>query len=133
MPREFNRTDRVADYLRRELAQLIQFELRDPRIGMITVNDVEVARDLSHAKVFVTVMGKEAVEDVKPVLDALNHAAGFLRSQIAQQNHMRTTPRLHFVYDSSVGRGAQMSALIDRAVAADRQRSEEDDADAGDK
>ena len=119
MAKEYSRTQRVADYLRRELAQQIQLEVRDPRVGMVTVNDVEVSRDLSHAKIFVTVMGKDTAEEAAESLEALNHAAGFLRSQISRQTQMRTTPRLHFVFDASIGRGAQLSALIDRAVQED--------------
>lgn len=120
MAKEYSRTQRVADYLRRELAQLIQLEVRDPRVGMVTVNDVEVSRDLSHAKIFVTVMGQDTAEQAAPCLEALNHAAGFLRTQISKQTQMRTTPRLHFVFDASIGRGAHLSALIDRARAEDR-------------
>ncbi len=120
MAKEYSRTQRVADYLRRELAQLIQLEVRDPRVGMVTVNDVEVSRDMSHAKIFVTVMGKDSAEDAAASLEALNHAAGFLRTQISKQTQMRTTPKLHFVFDASIGRGAHLSALIDRARAEDR-------------
>ncbi|MEZ5493625.1 MAG: 30S ribosome-binding factor RbfA [Pseudomonadales bacterium] len=122
MAQEYSRTQRVGDYLKRELALLIQQELRDPRVGMVNINDVEVSRDLGHAKVFVTFVGERADDAVAQALKVLNAAQGFLRSRIASSNHMRTTPRLHFVLDVSVQRGAHLSALIDQALAADSQR-----------
>jgi ribosome-binding factor A len=121
MPKDYSRLQRVADAVRRDLAQIIQREMRDPRVGMIMVNDVEVSRDLAHAKVFVTVMGKESEEEAAEALKVLNDAAGFLRSQLARASTMRTTPRLGFVFDSSVLRGQQLSSLIDRAVSTDSQ------------
>ncbi len=119
MAQEYSRIQRVGDYLKRELALLIQQEVRDPRVGMVNINEVEVSRDLSHAKVFVTFVGERSDEQRDQALKTLNKAGGFLRSKIAATNHMRTTPRLFFVFDISVQRGAQLSALIDRAVAAD--------------
>lgn len=126
MAREFGRTDRVADFLKRELARLLQFEVRDPRVGMVSVTDVEVTRDLAHAKVFVTVMGKESAADAQESIEALNNASGFMRSQIASVSNTRTVPRLRFVYDASVVRGTRMSALIDEAVKMDRAKAEAD-------
>jgi ribosome-binding factor A len=121
MPREFSRVQRVADHLRRELASFIQTQMRDPRVGMVMVNDVEVSRDLAHAKVFVTVLGKDTEQEASEVLGVLNDAAGFLRSQLARDSTMRTTPRLNFVFDSSVLRGQNLSELIDRAVSDDHR------------
>ncbi len=130
MPKEFSRTQRVADFLKQELARMIQQELRDPRIGMASVTDVEVARDLSYAKVFVTILGKNSEEEAKPAIEALNHAGGFLRTQMAKVMSARTTPKLRFVFDKSISRGAQMTKLIDDVVAVDReharQRGDED-------
>lgn len=123
MPREFSRTSRVGDFIKQELATLIQLELRDPRIGMVSVTGVEVSRDFSHATVYVTVLGKESAEDAADSIAALNHAAGFLRSQIAKVNSARTTPKLRFVFDASIVRGARMSKLIDDAVAVDREHA----------
>ncbi len=130
MAHDFSRTQRIGDYLRRELALLIQQEVSDPRVGMVTVTDVEVSRDLAHAKVFVTFVGKESAEAVAGSLEALNHAAGFLRSQVARGTQWRTTPKLRFVHDESVYRGANLSALIDRAVAEDRRHHDDDEGDA---
>ena len=131
MAREFKRTSRVGDFIKQELASLIQRELRDPRIGMVSVTGVEVSRDLAHATVFVTVLGKDSAADAAESIAALNHAAGFLRTQIAKISNARTTPKLRFVFDASIGRGARMSKLIDDAVQADRERNP-DDADASD-
>ena len=135
MAKEFSRTQRVGDFLKQELARLIQLEVRDPRVGMVSVTGVEVSRDMAHAKVFVTVLGKDTEADAADSIAALNHAAGFLRSQVARISNARTTPKLRFVFDASIGRGARMSSLIDAAVAADRERNEGNEAtddDAGD-
>jgi ribosome-binding factor A len=128
MPKEFARTSRVGDFIKQELATLIQLELRDPRIGMVSVTGVEVSRDFAHAKVFVTVLGKESEEEAAESIVGLNNAAGFLRTKIAKVNNARTTPKLHFVFDTSIVRGARMSKLIDDAVAVDREHA----ADRGD-
>ena len=125
MAKEYSRTQRVGDFLKQELATQIQFEVRDPRVGMVSITDVEVSRDMSHAKVYLTVMGKENADDAKESIDALNKAAGFLRTQIARNNSARTTPRLRFYYDSSVGRGQYLSNLIDKAVSTDQTNHNE--------
>ena len=119
MAREFSRQERVADYLQRELSTLIQRELRDPRLGMVSVTAVEVSRDLAHAKVFFTRLGTDSAEEAKPAAAVLDGAAGYLRSLLARDAQMRTVPRLRFLFDASVGRGRDMEALIDRAKAAD--------------
>ncbi|GAB3382855.1 30S ribosome-binding factor RbfA [Spongiibacter taiwanensis] len=124
--KEFSRTARIADFLKRELGTLIQLQLRDPRLGMVSVTDVEVSRDLSHAKVFVTVMGKNTAEEAKDSVAVLNKAAGFLRSQVAKINNARTTPQLRFYYDASIDRGQRLSKLIQDAVDADRSRHQDD-------
>ncbi|HEY9032830.1 MAG TPA: 30S ribosome-binding factor RbfA [Pseudomonadales bacterium] len=125
MAREFGRTQRVADFLRKELSQLIQFELRDPRLGMVSITDVEVSRDLAHAKVFVTVLGCDDKQAAEESLMALTGAAGFLRSQLARIATMRTVPQLHFVFDESVQRGLRLSSLIDRAIEEDEQHHQQ--------
>ena len=125
--KEFSRTARIADFLKRELGSFIQKELRDPRLGMVSVIDAEVSRDLSHAKIYVTVMGKDSAEEAKESLAVLNKAAGFLRSQVAKINNARTTPQLRFYYDSSINRGQHISKLIQDAVASDRSRYPADD------
>ena len=119
MAKEDQRTDRVADYLRRELATLIQMEMRDPRVEMVNLTDVEVSRDLAHARVFYTVLGKDDPEQAKEVTEALNRASGFLRSQLSKDSSMRMVPQLRFQFDASIGQGRYMEDLIDRAVAED--------------
>lgn len=125
MAREFKRTDRLGDAIQRILAQLIQFEVRDPRIGMVNINDVDVTRDLSIARVFVTFVGKESDEECEIAAEALNKASGFLRSQLAKELDTRITPRLSFVYDKTSVRGQHLSQLIDKAVKQDRGSDEE--------
>ena len=116
MPRDFNRSERVAGTLRRELAQLIQMEVKDPEVGFIGVSDVEVSRDISHANVFVTVFEPDkAVSSIK----ALNKAAGYLRRRLGQEMRIRSVPELHFQHDASVETGQRMDNLIDAAVASD--------------
>ncbi|MFO8045303.1 MAG: 30S ribosome-binding factor RbfA [Halomonas sp.] len=120
--REFKRTDRVADQLQKELAVLIQREVKDPRLGMVTVSGVEVSRDLGYADVHVTLLGENTPEQIKENLKVLKQAAGFLRSQIAKRIKLRHVPELRFHYDESVVRGQRLSALIQDAVASDRSR-----------
>ena len=124
MPREFLRADRVAGQLRRELAQLIQQEVKDPAVGFVSVSDVEVTRDLSHAKVFVTVFD---VDEAPDCIRALNKAAGFLRNRLGKRLRMRIMPELRFFHDASVETGQQVGELIDRAVAADRKNSDDEE------
>ncbi len=124
MPRDFNRAERVAGTLRRELAQLIQAEVKDPEVGFIGLSDVEVTRDLAHAKVFVTVFEPEkAAGSIK----ALNKAAGYLRRRLGQEMRIRAVPELHFVHDASVETGQRMDDLIEAALAADRHDSGDSD------
>jgi len=126
MAKEFSRTQRIGDQMQRELAQLIQREVKDPRLGLITITAVEVSRDLSHAKIFITVMGKDDDEDaVKGNLRILNDASGFLRMQLGKAMKLRTVPQLHFNYDASVRRGVELTSLIERAVAEDRKHSDD--------
>jgi ribosome-binding factor A len=114
MPRDFSRASRLGEQIQRDLSALIRTEVKDPRVGMVTITDVEVSRDLSHARVFVSSL--DAPEVREQSLQALRRAAGFLRSQLAQMIKVRTVPELHFEYDESVERGARLSRLIDEAV-----------------
>ena len=107
------RPQRVADLIQRELSDLLRREVRDSRVGMITLTSVDVSPDLSHAKVFFTILEKEKLGDT---IRALQRAAGFLRSQLSHRMKMYTTPELRFVYDESVERGDRLSRLIDSAI-----------------
>jgi ribosome-binding factor A len=121
MAKEYSRTQRIGDQMQRELALLIHREIKDPRLGMITITGVEVTRDLAHAKVFITVLGKDEPAEIAQNLEVLNDASGFLRQQLARAMKLRTIPLLRFHYDESIRRGAELSALIERAVAEDRR------------
>ncbi len=127
MAREYSRTERVADYLQRELAGLVQHELRDPRIGMVSITGVSVSRDLGHAKVYYTALGSDSSEEARETTEALNRAAGFLRSALSKDSSMRSVPQLRFYFDTSVGRGRHMEELIRRAADADRELALRDD------
>ncbi|MCI0505244.1 MAG: 30S ribosome-binding factor RbfA [Gammaproteobacteria bacterium] len=118
MAREFNRSDRVADQIQRELAALIQFEVKDPRIGMVTITGVEVSREFEYAKVYFTVLGDNAVREA--TVKGLTHAAGFLRRELAHRLKLRITPELQFVYDQSIDNAIRISELISTAVASDQ-------------
>ena len=124
MPRKSsvpNRGFRVADQTQRDLAELIARELKDPRVGMVTLNSVEVTPDYAHAKVFFSLL----TGDPQETQLALNQAAGFLRNGLFKRLHIHTVPTLHFVFDRTTERAADMNALIARAVAS---RSKDDDA-----
>ena len=108
------RSARIADQIQRSLAEVIRLELRDPRVGLVTITGVELSRDQSHAKVFFTVLGDEFAPG--HALEGLQRAAGFLRSALSQQLTTRKVPDLHFAYDESVERGVRLSRLIDEAV-----------------
>lgn len=120
MANENSRTHRVADQMQRELALLIQRDIRDPRLGMITITAVDVSRDLAHAKVYITLMNKDSDEEIAENLAILKNVAGFLRMQLGKVMKLRSVPQLHFHYDESVRRGVHLSSLIERAVAEDR-------------
>ena len=110
------RSARIADQIQRELAEIVRVDLRDPRVGtLVTLTGIELSRDKSHAKVFFTVLG--GAPEVEHVLEGLQRASGFLRSQLAHRLSTRSVPELHFHYDESVERGMRLSKLIDEAVA----------------
>ncbi len=120
MPREYPRTRRIGEQIQRELARLIREELQDPRLGLVTISGVQVSRDLSRARVFVTVL--DEYHPVAETIAILNRAAGFLRHALGEQMATRTVPRLEFSYDETVERGVRLSSMIDAAVAADAAR-----------
>jgi len=116
MPREFTRVERVSDAVQQELAVLIRDNIRDPRVGMLSVTDVEISRDLAYAKAFVSFVGERSQKDIDAALEALNGASGYLRKLLAGSIKLRITPKLQFSYDESGRRGQHLSALIDLAV-----------------
>ena len=121
MPRDFKRSERVAGQMRRDLARLIQQEIKDPEVGFVSLSDVEVTRDLSHAKVFITVFDPEKAQTS---LQALRRAAAFLRRRLGQELRLRHVPELHFLHDDSVEKGTHIDQLIERALHADKDGNE---------
>ena len=103
---------RVAEQIQRDLSELIARELKDPRVGMVTINAVEVTPDYAHAKVFFSIL----VGDQEETTEALNQAAGFLRNHLFKRLHIHTVPTLHFQFDRTTERAADMNALIAKAV-----------------
>ncbi|MBC7395474.1 MULTISPECIES: 30S ribosome-binding factor RbfA [unclassified Variovorax] len=108
-----NRSFKVADQIQRDLTELIARELKDPRVGMVTIQGVEVTPDYAHAKIFFSVLTGDIVETT----EALNQAAGFLRNGLFKRLHIHTVPTLHFLFDRTTERAADMNALIAQAVA----------------
>lgn len=119
MPKEFDRSERVAQMVNRHLAVILRSEVKDPRVSDLTITDVEVTKDLRQATVFVTSMADEAF-DIDDTMAAVDRANGFLRRILAREIDMRHCPNLIFVYDNSIAHGAKMSALIDKALNSDK-------------
>ena len=107
---------RVADQIQRDLSEIIAFELKDPRVGMITITEVQITADYAHAKVFFTLLSdkKDVIENT---INGLTAASGYLRGQLGRRLTIHATPMLHFVHDTSTARGINMSRLIDEANA----------------
>ena len=144
MPREFSRGRRVADHIQKELAVLIQQEVKDPRLGLVTINEVKVSRDLGFADVYFTSFSsdtfrandsldeddnedaeREERNSLSPA-EVLENAAGFLRSRLAKSLSTRTTPKLRFHYDHTIEQGAKMTQAIKKAIEGDEQLKEQD-------
>ena len=122
MSKEFSRVDRLSQHMKKEMAVILQREIKDPRLHtMITVSDVEVSRDLSHAKVFVTFLGL-ADDKVDENLKILNDAAGFVRSLIGKRIQTRIVPHIRFAFDESLNEGIRMANLVSSARAEDERR-----------
>lgn len=118
MKRDFSRSNRVADQVQRELANLIQFDVKDPRVGMVTITAVEVSREFENARIYYTVLGDDVIR--KSTEEGLARAAGFLRRELAHRMKLRTTPSLQFVYDKSIDQAARMSELISTAIESEK-------------
>ena len=121
MGREFERTQRVSHFLHEELARLLQSTVRDPRVQEVNLTGVEVSRDLSHAKVFFTLISDASSEERAEVTAVLSKVSGFLRSELAKASTMRTVARISFRFDESVGRGRDMETLLREVRQADEQ------------
>ncbi|VAW53222.1 Ribosome-binding factor A [hydrothermal vent metagenome] len=123
MPREFLRSDRMAEQLRRELAEIIHDEIKDPRVGFLSFTEVRMSRDLSHAVVYCSVLDSEQLHES---IDVLNRASGFIRKSIGKRIQARIVPTLKFVADESIVKGAAMDNLISEAVQSDKKNSSEE-------
>ena len=129
MAREFERTQRVSHFLHEELARLLQTTVRDPRVQQVNLTGVEVSRDLSHARVFFTLMSDVSEAERSEINGVLSKASGFLRSELAKGSSMRTVPRISFRFDESVGRGRDMESLLREVRLADAKFHAESDAE----
>ena len=112
--KNYSRASRVAEQIRRELAELIQLELKDPRVSLVTLTDVEISPDYTHAKVFYTSLAGS--DHLAEIAEGLLRASSFLRRELGKRISIHHLPELHFVYDTSVERGTYLSHLIDQAV-----------------
>ncbi|MDE0989930.1 MAG: 30S ribosome-binding factor RbfA [Pseudomonadales bacterium] len=119
MPKESSRGRKIGDLIQREVAVLVQREIKDPRIGMVTINEATVSRDLAFSDIYFTVLPSENTEIVEEVL---NEASGFLRSQLAKVLSTRTTPKLRFHYDNTIESGARMNKAINMALSQDESQ-----------
>lgn len=123
MAREFSRTQRVSQEMQKEIAIILQREIKDPRLGMmVTVSGVELSRDLAYAKVFVTFLNDKDPEEVKQGLKALHDASGYIRSLLGKAMRLRIIPELTFQYDNSLVEGMRMSNLVSNVIKEDEAR-----------
>lgn len=132
MPKDFSRARRVGEQIQREIAEMLHSESKDPRFKLLTISAVEVANDLSYAKVFYTLLDDSL--DIDNVQQALTKASGFMRKQLAKRMSLRIVPNLKFIYDKSIAYGASLSSLIDDAIESDKAKhtSEDDNDNVGD-
>jgi ribosome-binding factor A len=120
MPYDYSRTDRISEQIKRELAMLIRNEVKDPRIGMVSILDVVVTKDLDHAKVYFDTIQQDKRTECQ---QGLNRAAGFLRSALSRTIQLRNTPSLTFIYDDTEQKANDLSALIDKAIKSDQKNN----------
>ncbi len=124
MAKEFSRSRRVGEQIQRDLADLLRREVKDPRVGMVTVSDVEVSRDMAYARVFVTTLDPNA--DIPELLGVLQGAAGFLRRELGRRLRLRSVPELRFLHDTSFDYGSRIDRLLNEAASRDRRENDED-------
>ncbi|MDG2948609.1 30S ribosome-binding factor RbfA [Bisgaard Taxon 10/6] len=129
MSREFSRADRVAQELQKEVAIILQREVKDPRIGMVTVSDVEVSRDLAYAKIFVTFLFDSDPEAIKQGMKGLEKASPYIRSLLGKAMRLRIVPELRFVYDESLVEGMRMSNLVSSVIKNDEAKHAAEDSE----
>lgn len=125
MSREFKRSDRVAQELKKEVAVILQREVKDPRIGMVTVSDVEVSRDLAYARIFVTFLFDNDQEAINQGMKGLEKASPYIRSLVGKAMRLRIVPELRFIYDESLVEGMRMSNLVSNVIREDEAKHKE--------
>ena len=125
MPYDYSRTDRIGEQIKRELSMLIRNEIKDPRVSMVSILDVEVTKDLSKAKVFFDALVQDEYEACEK---GLNNAAGFLRRELGRAIQLRSTPALVFIYDDTEQRANDLSVMIDKAISSDKKPSDNETA-----
>ena len=132
MPKDYSRTRRVGEQVQREMAQLVQQEIKDPRLGLVTISAVKLSKDMSHATIFFTVLdGDESAEKhpIEETLKILEGASGFLRHELAKRMQLRIVPHIHFKYDESISYGNDLSALINKAMGMENPENRMSDMD----
>ncbi|MDU8924417.1 30S ribosome-binding factor RbfA [Pasteurellaceae bacterium LIM206] len=129
MAREFKRSDRVAQELQKEVAVILQREVKDPRIGMVTVSDVEVSCDLAYAKIFVTFLFDHDDVAIAQAMQGLEKASPYIRSLLGKAMRLRIVPELRFVYDQSLVEGMRMSNLVTNVVNRDKAKHQDENGD----
>jgi len=132
MPKDFSRTRRVGEQLQREMAQLVQQEIKDPRLGLVTISAVKLSKDMSHANIFFTVLNNDESSEEQPIeetLKILEGASGFLRHELAKRMQLRIVPHIHFKYDESIAYGNDLSALINKAMGMENPENRMSDMD----
>ncbi|WP_420923809.1 30S ribosome-binding factor RbfA [Actinobacillus pleuropneumoniae] len=127
MSREFKRSDRVAQELQKEIAVILQREVKDPRIGMVTVSDVEVSRDLAYAKIFVTFLFDNDQSVIEQGIKGLEKASPYIRSLVGKAMRLRIVPELRFIYDQSLVEGMRMSNLVSNVIKNDEAKHKEEE------
>ncbi len=126
MPYDYSRTDRIGEQIKRELSMLIRNEIKDPRVSMVSILDVEITKDLSKAKVYFDALNQDEHEACEK---GLNNAAGFLRRELGHAIKLRNTPSLTFIYDDTEQKANDLSILIDKAVSSDKKSSDKKSSD----
>lgn len=127
MPKDYSRTRRVGEQIQREIAQLVQQEIKDPRIGLVTISAVKLSSDMSHANIFFTVL--DETHPIEETLKVLEGAASFLRHELAKRMKLRIVPHIHFKYDESIAYGNDLSALINKAMGMENPENRMSDKD----
>lgn len=127
MPKDYSRTRRVGEQIQREMAQLVQQEIKDPRLGIITISAVKLSRDMSHATIYFTILDES--QSVADTLKILEGASGFLRHELGKRMQLRIVPHIHFKFDESISYGNELSALINKAIDMENPENRMDDSD----